>query len=124
MAEERSFQLLDIVVDPAVNHTPNYLRLVQAYRSYLEERASAHECALRLTEITRPGLRPYNFPHSVAIRTEQAECETGRLNSLVRDMVGALHSGDRASLAQHYQQATQCFQVLSSLAKRASQSSN
>ena len=119
MTEERSFQLLESTSEPAVHQSPNYWRLVQAYRSYAEQGASAQECAMRLTEITHPGLRRYHFPSVPSVVVEGQE-HSERLNGLLHEMVDALNSGDRASLARHFQAATHCFQELSALAVRGS----
>jgi hypothetical protein len=121
MPEERSFQLLEVANEPALNRSPNYLRLLQAYRSYVEHGSSAQECALRLTEITHPGLRRFHLPQPLPPEQEQVvERESGRLNAVVLEMVQALNSGDRIGLARQFQEAEGCFNQLSRLAQRGS----
>lgn len=111
MTEERAFQLIESNAEPALNQTPNYLRLVQAYRSYIDHGASADECALRLKEITHPALRRYNLPEPVQL-TAQAQHQSERLNSLLMEMVQSLSTGDKSALAHNFQLATRCFQEM------------
>lgn len=115
MAEERAFELLESVGEPVVYRSPNYLRLVQAYRSYVEEGGSAVECALRLREITRPGLQRFHLPASQAL--PEAGWDTAlRINGSVTEMVRALYQGDRAALTQHFEEASDGFRELCQLA--------
>lgn len=119
MSDNRSFLLLEPDTEPAVNQVPNYLRLLQAYRSYVEQAISAQTCALSLQEITRPALRGLNVPGVHARLTAQQDqllqAPTGRLNQSVQEMLQALDSGDRAGLAMHFQEASSCFQELSKI---------
>jgi len=117
MSDNRSFLLLEPDTEPALHQVPNYLRLLQAYRSYVEQSISAHTCALSLQEITRPALRGLNLPGvhpRLTVQQEQLiQAPTCRLNQSVKEMLQALDSGDRAGLAMHFQEASTCFQELS-----------
>lgn len=119
MSDTRTFTLLEVASEPAIHQVPNYLRLLQAYRGYLEEGNSAHTCALSLKEITCPQLRGQNLPGAPARLTAQQEqlisAPTSRLNQSVREMLQSLDRGDRAGLALHFQEASICFQELSKL---------
>jgi len=119
MSDTKSFTLLEVASEPAIHQVPNYLRLLQAYRGYLEEGTSAQTCALSLKEITRPQLRGQNLPGAHTRLTAQQEqliqAPTTRLNQSVREMLESLDRGDRAGLALHFQEASICFQELSKL---------
>jgi hypothetical protein len=119
MSNTKAFTLLETAVDPAVHQVPNYLRMLQAYRSYVEEGASAQICAISLKEITCPGLRGQNLPGAPTRLTAQQEqmlqAPTKRLNQSVREMLQSLDRGDRTGLALHFHEAANCFQELSKL---------
>ena len=119
MSDTKSFTLLEVASEPAIHQVPNYLRLLQAYRGYVEEGSSAQTCALNLQEITRPGLRGQNLPGAPTRLTAQQEqlilAPTSRLNQSVQEMLQSLDRGDRAGLALHFQEASICFQELSKL---------
>ncbi|MBS2040074.1 hypothetical protein JST97_34120 [bacterium] len=119
MSDTKAFTLLEMAVDPAVHQVPNYLRMLQAYRSYVEEGASAQICAISLKEITCPGMRGQNLPGAPVKLTPQQEqllvVPTSRLNQSVEEMLQSLDRGDRAGLAMHFQEAASCFQELSKL---------
>lgn len=113
MSDTRTFTLLEVASEPAIHQVPNYLRLLQAYRGYLEEGNSAQTCALSLKEITCPQLRGQNLPGAPARLTAQQEqlisAPTSRLNQSVREMLQSLDRGDRAGLALHFQEAVSAF---------------
>ncbi len=119
MSDTKSFTLLETASEPAIHQVPNYLRLLQAYRAYVEEAISAQTCALNLKEITWPQLRAQNIPGAPPRLTAQQEqliqAPTSRLNQSVQEMLQSLDSGDRAGLALHFQEASSCFQELSKL---------
>ena len=119
MSDTKAFTLLETASEPAVHLVPNYLRLLQAYRGYLEQETSAQTCALNLKEITRPQLRGQNLPgihtHLTPQQEQLIQGPTVRLNQTVQEMVQSLDRGDRASLALHFQEASLCFQELSKL---------
>lgn len=119
MSDTKSFTLLETASEPAIHQVPNYLRLLQAYRAYVEESISAQTCALNLKEITCPQLRAQNVPGAPSRLTAQQEeliqAPTSRLNQSVQEMLQSLDSGDRAGLALHFQEASSCFQELSKL---------
>ena len=119
MSDTKSFTLLETASEPAVHQVPNYLRLLQAYRGYVEEGISAQTCALSLKEITCPQLRGQNLPGTVTRPNAQQEqllqAPTTRINQSVQEMLESLDRGDRAGLAMHFQEASVCFQELSKL---------
>lgn len=119
MSDTKSFTLLEVASEPAVHQVPNYLRLLQAYRGYVEEGVPAQTCALSLKEITCPQLRGQNLPGAPTRLTAQQEqllqVPTDRINQSVQEMLQSLDRGDRAGLALHFQEASICFQELSKL---------
>lgn len=119
MSDTKSFTLLETASEPAIHQVPNYLRLLQAYRGYVEEGNSAQTCALNLKEITHPQLRAHNIagapPRLTAQQEQMIQAPTTRLHQSVQEMLQSLDRGDRAGLALHFHEASICFQELSKL---------
>jgi hypothetical protein len=115
-----------------LEQSPNYRRIVEAYRGFTEQTMGVDQCVARLLEVTKilaPGLKLFHLPvvqNKLLDMTEEEQTlavatfeRTEELHDAVEGMIAAMRSGDHAALQTDYETAVACFQELDAVQDEA-----
>jgi hypothetical protein len=120
------------LVKSELNSSPNYVRLVEAYRGFTKKTLDLPQCLGKLDEVIKilsPGLKMFHLPVMQNQIAEMPEAEqalaqrtfelTGKINAGAEGMMLAMRNSDLESLKAHYKSALDAFQELDEVQDRA-----
>lgn len=112
----------------ALDDSPNFVRIVEAYEGYTQKSLSEQQCLAKLREVTKqlgPGLRLYGLPavqNKIAAMSEAEQAMasktveyTTEIFDSVEGMLVAISTANLKELKAHYKIAVAAFEDLDAL---------
>lgn len=125
----------DGLVKSELHSSPNYVRIVEAYRGFTEGTLELPDCIARLDEVLKvlgPGLKMFYLPITQNQIMEMPEAEqqmavqtyelTSRIYDAAENMILAMRNGDHKELTEDYDEALAAFEDLDEVQDRAYES--